>query len=403
MTTPVAPLVTQLTPFHPSEYPAIRIRVYLSSSSDAKARQSLPAKLFHIQTILPPDQESRWQTLLMQRRLQSGDWLQQAPFLAPEVASRWSAWAVIEQMATSLGYPARWTVRIGFDNEVQQFTSEEVATATRGSLLGAERTTSENTDYTERYSALELIRQFRGNNSVDLFMVLQGGTRPRLVDDSITREDILAAVPAYFDAAARGVVVVPIPQENPSATQGIQFDNTCFFSGLATSTETAHLFDAGMHIRLIRELARRLQESLQADVADLSKVGTLWRDCWEGCQLLLGAQEDKVQEEEGMNMIAVESTSHKFLDRRLRVAGTEGNCLLVCPSEERLGLVIPSYGPEAYDTAVILREYQEADDTTAIESLAFDVLVRGKELRAMAPMARNLIKRSEAIVPGLVA
>ncbi|CAO1626727.1 unnamed protein product [Parajaminaea phylloscopi] len=220
------------------------IRINISSASAPDAGIHFPETLhgdrvFYLDTRLPSEGDSRWQSLLLERRLEvEPAWREDRRILGPEVLSRWPAWSIFELMAVAVGSPAHWSVRIGdVDNDEHEFTSEQVRMA-RGPRLGSTPQPEHDVEHDgeRRYSGLDLIRQW--GPTVVVWLVLKALPSPSLSAEthSITAEEAVALAPAYFSHAVINrefaTTTSPIDDYSPPA---------CTISGLTSATEYDHL------------------------------------------------------------------------------------------------------------------------------------------------------------------
>ncbi|CAO1633251.1 unnamed protein product [Parajaminaea phylloscopi] len=301
----------------------------------------------------------------------------QSRYIGPEVLSRWSAYALCDHTAGTLGQAASWSVRVQSDDAKFEYTAEAVWSTGRQGPLGA----SQAGDLPGCYTALRLLADLcqpqAHQDHLDVFLRL-GLSTPASGSTSRASYPYPFLVPAYFQAAERTKGTYKQQQSRESTPVGsLHFDNACWASGLAVCTERAHLFDATMHPALVREVLSRFLLTIPA-AADPTRPGlaAAWSSLRQRCETLVNLPQDSELQSPSVNCVAVDVPLHKYLDRRVRVSGTKGNCLLVSPLERRLGLVSPIYGPESYEIATILRESLDSTDTTSEEQAAFATILR---------------------------
>ncbi|CAO1624357.1 unnamed protein product [Sympodiomycopsis kandeliae] len=112
---------------NPSSYTKFGVTLRLSTSSGLIPKDLLgDIALYNLNFAIPaPEHEDQWPRLLLETNYSGGAWLQNAEALiTPELAVRWSIFSFFTLIATSVGFPSGWTLRIGEDTTERTLSQE---------------------------------------------------------------------------------------------------------------------------------------------------------------------------------------------------------------------------------------------------------------------------------------
>lgn len=228
------------------------------------------------------------------------------------MAARWSVFSLFSLLASSVGFPGGWTIFVGHDNRAKSLTQSRSASLARGASLPwtaapadvrAPPVAPGGDPRIAPLSVLDLLRQALRDTQqsiVVMHLAVSGADAPAGMADvrsAVNAKEIAGLLPAFFAPSARQALETPErkqPSHAPAVIGGaapIDSPHRCLLSGLAASTEAAHLFDATMPPKLILS---SLQVSIGADpslsfimrvtvFADASSRNPHPRHCWHGC------------------------------------------------------------------------------------------------------------------------